>query len=409
MVRTPSDAFRCLAALALLGCAKPAPLPVEAPHEREVTLEEVVEAQRSASELALVAKLLTRAEPTYRTPPPSEYTGPVACEKVSRGALHQRFSLRFGPGEPPFGVFEDGLARVVVPASNDRPKSLYVTSDNGGLVVHAVVEPGELVLYPSIPTLLGGFVVIGTKAPVALEVASLGGLSLRYELEPSDSVTTTLRAVRGLVTCDDLDLAPGKEDANDGFLEPVIEGRTLQPSQRLPLALVPGGRAVTHLRVEEPVSVSVLASDGPATKIVIWRSNDLLFGWVPSSALGPAPPCCEGDIGVLGHGVGTGTGQGFGDFDRATCPFDVPLEIEQAGRRRRVGFVREGTRMCLDELGNDFAEIHLHEGKVKFAPGVKLLVERSLLDRCKLKLEPKLEQSERHPAWPRTSPRIESR
>jgi hypothetical protein len=410
MLRDATRSLPWLTALALVGCAKPArPArpPAEAPREREVSLEEVVRAQRSASELALVAELLARPKPAERAPANSDFEGPVACEMTSRRPLYQTLGLRLGPGKQPFGVFSNGVLRVVVPASSERVRAVHATSDNGGLVVHGVVDPSELELYLSAATDFGGFVIVGTKTRVALESASLVGLTVRHDLESSSGVTTALRAVRGMVTCRELDLVPGHDEPEDGFNEPIIEGLVLARSRRIPLAAAPGGQVVTTLRVDEPILVGVIEKAGRATRVMIGRSDDVLFGWVPSDALRPADEYLgQGTTRGRGYGVGTGTGVGFSHEGTVKCPVDVPIEVEQFGKRRRAGFVRRGTLMQVEELREDRVAIDVTGSQVSLAYGARLLVERAALDGCKLELPPKLQERSNRPLpWPRTAPK----
>jgi hypothetical protein len=309
----------------------------------------------------------------------------LACTLHS--ALHERTAgLWLDPELPPFAVQFRGEVTVGIPLGAEVPW-VWVESESDDLSMYGIAPSAELSLYSRRPAVLGGFVAIGPSATLTLAGASGDGLVLSYAVPWS--VAVNVGTVWGHLPCSELSLERGAYAELEAF---ALAGDALDEARRLgtgrvPLALVPGGSAVTTLEVTDPTPVWILEQRGNAARILVAREDDSIVGWVPVEALTDDVAELWNTLGTCSHDPFPRAPEAF-PIDTLVCDRDLPLFAEVGEVRRTVGFLRAQHWAIITARLAAHYVIQPASAAIEILPPARLLVATSDLDGCRVRLAP---------------------
>ncbi|MCC6521505.1 MAG: hypothetical protein IT373_02480 [Polyangiaceae bacterium] len=189
--------------------------------------------------------------------------------------------------------------------------------------------------------------------------------------------------VREELPCVALTPRPGEFDVRAGFPPALpIENKIL--ADRTPLSDRPGGP--TLARAGEG-AFEIVAQRAGATQILFVTMDWLVAGWAPSNALSEG----ETGFGLSGRGEGGRMAVPWvaTPSERPTCNGEVPLFVEVAGRRARIGTTLAGNIILLGDGALDppradgFVPVVLPVRRwLALAPGAQLLARLAELEAC---------------------------
>lgn len=208
---------------------------------------------------------------------------------------------------------------------------------------------------------------------------------ITVRFQPSAAVEVQEPPLRAQVRCNAVGLDWGRFKARAAVSGGKRERRALlRVGRAIPLALAPGGAPAAHLRArggdDGEAEVLVIDVSGAHSRVIWHRDDALIFGWVASADLRPAPK----EPVVFKYGTGSGSGFGRSMHPRAhlTCPEDIPVIAEAGGERATVGSVQARTIIHVMEHRGDHASILVRTSDVQIPAGVALLAREDRLARC---------------------------
>ncbi|MBK7579584.1 MAG: hypothetical protein IPI67_05185 [Myxococcales bacterium] len=241
-------------------------------------------------------------------------------------------SLRLADGETGFATAYAAPVEIFVPPG--APHTSVAVIDDGEVVLKGVVPAGELLLYAKKATALGGFLVPKFHVPLRWMGGAAGKLRVGVDAK---SRLASPEVVEDDIACAELDLLAASFSARE-----LITKRAHLPEK---LVLRQGAALTTAIGETPPASLlsglraEVLETQRGSSRILIDAASFILFGWVDSADLGPAPPVNQ--FGRLGGRHRTRLPMISGG---QTCARDLSLIAEVGEVRSRVGSLRAGTR-----------------------------------------------------------------
>ncbi|AKT41487.1 hypothetical protein [Chondromyces crocatus] len=316
------------------------------------------------------------------SPPRIELPSSVAC--VLDGPVFpdgDAVLLRLQEGGPPFAEVRSSVdARVHLAAG--RPLQAVMEVDADGLLLRGRVNGEAIPLRPARALPFRGFAVPLAFTLFHLEAVAPGKITLGWS--DVSGVKVLGAPLVEQVTCSDVTLGIREFDASSAAGPPDSEREALlSVGKAVPLSLDPGGPAVAELRAEDDddAKVTVVGSAGAHERVLWWRDEALIMGWIPAAKLRQAPPA-SGALGTLSaYGSVLSATRERGEV--MTCPRDVPLIAEVMGERATVGTARAGFRLELLARSGGYADVLLVEGGVWLSEGARLLARTSDLIRCR--------------------------
>lgn len=281
-----------------------------------------------------------------------------------------RHALRVRADGPWFAITM-GAAGTIDLTTGGPAAGAVVRVARAGVSVMGLVPGDEIRLFPSRALVLGGFVVPTTEARLPWKGTSLGEIAVSFapsgvELLADASLDTTrlpCSAVTvGVPRFDPLSVLPRSTREADfelrrGAPVPLSRRHDEPPVARL-------------LPDDEPESVTVIKARGSRSLIRRVRGDAVIFGWIPTSALGPA-----GSI-ITEHFT---HGDGFtmdpdAEPARGTmrCDRALPIVAVVGGERRTVGAVAPRTELTLLAPRGDLTPFVLPRGLVDLNEGAVL-------------------------------------
>ncbi|MBI4950478.1 MAG: hypothetical protein HY908_00445 [Myxococcales bacterium] len=283
--------------------------------------------------------------------------------------------LAFEPDGAPFGEALGAEVRLELSQSGH---TVFAHVNGPGARLAAWAPRASL--YLARPRAVGRLVY--PRAGTALVWEGAGRDAVRVSVDVS-GVLAEPTVVREELPCGALTPRPGEFDVRAGFPPALpIENKIL--ADRTPLSDKPGGP--TLARAGEG-AFEIVAQRAGATQILFVTMDWLVAGWVPSNALS------EGMTGFGLSGRGEG-GRNTAPFvaapsERPTCKSEVPLFVEVAGRRARIGTTLAGNIILLGDgalsppRADGFVPVVLPVRRwLALAPGAQLLARLAELQAC---------------------------
>jgi hypothetical protein len=333
-------AARALAfALSLAACAPPPP-PVGAV---------VIGPPRAAAPVI---------EPRPAAPPALEEPGPEAC----RYTTDDGYDLRFRPDAPPFAHL--GGARAAITLSTQGPaRGALARATKDGFSLNGVVTSDDLVLHPAHAVVLGGLVVPGPSAALGWKATAPGLVTIAYTPPQEVELLPGAGLDAARVPCASVGLSRARfEPRSAAPRAPKEREGLLGAGKVVPLSREHDAAPVAKLHVPKDGDALVAIVDARRTRSrVRWELDGaVVFGWVPTSAVAPAPTDMIGDMFAIGDIGLSGTAERH--VTRVLrCPRELPLVAEVRGERRTVGSIAAGSPVRLLPSKGDLLSVQLPE------------------------------------------------
>lgn len=334
-----------------------------------------------ASSEAPQAAQAASAEPEAALPPAIELPAGTAC--VIEGPWQPRGEatlLRLRDRGPVFAEVGGGVdARLHLPPG--RPSGAAIEVDAGGVSLRGRVDAEAIPIRPARPIAFQGFAVPLGATLLELGEAAEGKVTVTWP--GAEGIKPLHAPVSERLRCDDVTVGELEIDAvvAAGVLDGEREAR-LRLGRAIPLSATPGGPPAAELLPadDEDADVTVVGISGGRSRVLWWREDALIVGWVPSAELRPKPSAG----GLLGEAFGVGgLGlRGIGEGEARVCAADVPLLAQAGGERATVGAVRAGTAIEVLDRGAPYARVSVDTGGVWIAEGAALYARAAELARC---------------------------
>lgn len=364
-----------LVAAALLACGgAPPPGPHASPEPTVLHI--------PSSSAAAPAAPPAEADPVQPLPPPVALPAPAAC--VLEGPWQPRGDttpLRLGEGGPVFAnVVNDADTRLHLAAG--RPGSAGLEIEAGQVALRAHVDADAIPIRPARAVAFQEFVV--PLEATLLEISAVEPGHLTVGLGAVPGVEGARWPLVERLRCDQVTAGVIAFDATQAVGDPGGDRQgLLRLGRPIPLSVEPGGPPVASLRPEDDddADVMIVGTAGPRSRVLWWREDALIFGWVPTADLRRKPT----PGGELGQGFGfgglgmLGTGR---DPEEVTCPAELPLVAEVGGKRATVGAARAGSVIEIVARGEPYARVMPELGSVMLAEEAALLARAADLARC---------------------------
>ncbi|EYF05370.1 Hypothetical protein CAP_3287 [Chondromyces apiculatus DSM 436] len=309
---------------------------------------------------------------------------PTAAACVLEGPFQPRGEaalLRLHEGGPAFAELRGGVdVRVHLPAG--RPAGVAVEVNAGGLSLRGHAHLAAIPVRPARPLAFHGFAVPLGSALLDLHEATQGG-ELTVTWPGAPGVMPVSGPVSERLRCDDVTVGELEIDAvrAAGALDGEREA-FLRLGREIPLSVEPGGPVVAALRArnDEDAAVTVVGTRGARVRVLWWREEALVVGWVPGVELRWSAPFSS----VIGDASGTGLLGllGTAGGERRVCEVDVPLVAQVGEQRATVGVVRAGTRIEVLGRRAGYTRVAVAAGGVWIQEGAQILARTSDLARC---------------------------
>lgn len=338
-----------------------------------------------------------------RPPPPSRralpgYPPPVeparsTCLLTGPWGPDQPHELRFRRGGRTFATIHQ-VERAALSLGDD-PASPFVELRSRQARLWGVVVADQLLIHPTRPLLLAGYLAPG---PTAV----LRWLGATSEPAPITLVVPDFLAPaappKDEVSCGDLGLATAEFDPREAIEAPAGTDMVLVDGRPIPLSREPSGPPVAQLdtKTGSPM-IEVIERRGDRARIVAHDSslnpaeNVLVVGWVAASAVTKRPSGFGGSWGSAGDGT-SALPRRRDDLHMVTCPREIPLVVELEGERHLVGAVASGVRLevpaDLGKAGRRLVEIVVRSRQVEFADEVRVFAQGDALADCSPALAP---------------------
>jgi hypothetical protein len=285
----------------------------------------------------------------------------------------------FASASSPF----EGTVRMWLPPGDPARTGARLDLGADGLRVRAWTDADLVLLHPAAPTALGRIAI-----PVDAEQIRVGQLidrTLELSLRAIRGLSPREGALRARVPCAEVALEHKSysDEAIRGLIGagPSLGERTLPARQSLSIAAEASGRAVADVTPESGDSrVELLEQSGGRSRIVWWRDDVVLFGWVDQAALGPAP---TGP--VYADGPMNATGRLVPVHPKGTrCDRELSLFAQVHEARQKVGVIEKGTVFdrSLPTADGVFVSVELRTTAFQTAQGSYFLVPAAALARC---------------------------
>ena len=333
-----------------------------------------------------------RALPGY--PPPAEPAGSTCVLRGGWGP-EQPHELRFRRGGRTFATLNHVDAASL--ALGEDPASPFVELSAKDARLWGYVEADKLLIHPSRPQLLVGYLVPGPTA-------SLRWLGARGE--PAAIAVTLPEFVKPVappedeVRCSDLSIDQLEFDPREAIEAPagtmvLFDDR----AKSIPLGRAASGPASATIELADRSSprVEVIERKGDRARVVVHHStldpleDVLLVGWVDARILDNRPQGFGGSWGSAGDATSSLPRPREG-WRMVTCTHEVPLVVELEGERHLVGAVASGVRLEVPpDAGRSalrLVEIAVRSRQIEFADDTRVLARGSTVADCSPTLAP---------------------
>lgn len=278
-----------------------------------------------------------------------------------------------------------GGARVWLPPGEPAKTGARLDLAASGIRLRAWTDTDHVVLHPAAPTVFGQVAVPRDASLIHVDRVAERDLDLSVRAEATFSPRGG--ALRARVACSAVSLQ------NKAYSSEEIQRVIGASGQGLGERLLPVGRALSFSGAasgpalldvtpdDSDTRVDLLEQAGGRSRIVWWRDDMVLFGWVDTTALGPAPssPALFSAFGALG-GIGVTR-----HSPSTRCRRDLSLFAQVHDTRQRVGVIEKGTpfdREIADPSGA-FVIVALPGAPAfELTPGSRWLVSADALRGC---------------------------
>lgn len=283
-----------------------------------------------------VARTTTEPEPTVAPTPeppalPTEIVEPdqVAC-RIRGKNWSDQLLLRLG--SKPFLRAVNAPATFVLPVTT-TPTETVVAIDDGRMLLRGVLPANEVGFYLPKPTALLGIVTPDGDSALGWVSSKEGSAVLEFGV---DSILLTPRPFQVELKCEELGIVPAAYVARDSITkQKKLAARDVA---RDGVEILPSPKAKPAGTLLGGLEVTILATKGADTRVLIESHGYVVSGWVATKDLIPA-------AGQMGAGFGKA-----GPFlerrslfydDLTHCAADVDLFVEQGKERMKVGVIHK--------------------------------------------------------------------
>lgn len=364
-----------LLAPALIACAgAPPPAP---PRTTVVTLPAPVAAPRPAAtpdggDEGAAASL----------PPPVTLPEPAGC--VLDGPWNpgeDAVELRLQSGGPVYAELI-GVADARLHLAVGRAGEAGLEIEAGNAWLRARIDREAVALRPARAVAFQGFAVPLESARLGLQSVEPGFVSVVLPGVPG--VEVTRGPLQERLRCEQVTAGQVAFDATAAAGDRGGDkAGLLRLGRPIPLSVEPGGAPVAALRAkdDEDAEVMIVGTSGSRTRVLWWREEALIFGWVPTADLRPKP-APGGEIGEALGGGGLGLSGVGEEKEKVTCPGELPLVVEVGGQRATVGRTRAGAVIEILERSQPYARVSVSLWPVVLHERAQLLVRAADLAGC---------------------------
>lgn len=277
-----------------------------------------------------------------------------------------------------------GKAEVWLPPGEPAKTGARLDLAASGIRLRAWTDTDQVVLHPAAPTVFGQVAVPRNASQIHVDRVAERDLDLSLRAEATFSPRGG--ALRARVACSAVTLQ-NKTYSSEEIQRVIGAGvqglgeRLLPVGRALSFSGAASGPALLEVTPEDSdTRVDLLEQSGGRSRIVWWRDDMVLFGWVDSAALGPAPssPAVFSAFGALG-GIGA-----TARSPATRCRRDLALFAQVHDSRQRVGVIEKGTpfdRESADPSGA-FVIVTLQAPAFELTPGSRWLVSAGALGGC---------------------------
>lgn len=292
----------------------------------------------------------------------------------------QRHALRFQPDGEWFALTMGAPGTIDLGTAGPAAGAL-VRVARGGVSVAGLLPASEVQLYPTRALVLGGFVVPQSITALAWKATSLGEITVSLAPEGIELVTAgSLDALR--LPCNAVGVEASRFDPRSVVPRSTRE-RDFELARRgpVPLSRLPDEPPIARiLPGEGPASVTVIEARGARSLIRMVRRDAVIFGWIPTSALGEEGAWFNEEF---SHGDGfTLEPEPEPITGVVRCPRALPVVAVRGADKRVVGSIAPGTELSVHAASEGIVPFALPPGLVDLRPEVRLGVPAERLSGC---------------------------
>lgn len=256
-----------------------------------------------------------------------------------------------------------------------------------GVHFHAWTPGDEPLLFPRDPVIFGGLAI--PLGATILSLARVGAGSVDLAMSPEPGVKLGTAGLRARVRCSELDIenhwmSPESIRAAIG-LPAQGTARGLAAGQVLSIAATVAGPEIAEIVVQDDdiPEVEILEQRAARARVLWWRNEHVVFGWIDTGILGSPPP----DKGSLTTVSSVSSAGGKGAIEPLPrpgmrCPADIPLLAAVEGARQEVGTIEKGTAFDVVERQDSVTTVKLRTRSVQLESNAVWLVPTSALSPC---------------------------
>ena len=253
-----------------------------------------------------------------------------------------------------------------------------------GIRVRAWTDAAAVVLHPGEPAVFGQIAIPLEAEKIRLDRVIDRDLDLSLRAWTGFSPRGGALRARAPCAAVGLEHKSYSNEAVRGVIgaraQPIGE-RTLPVGKALSISGSASGPVMADVTPEDSdTRVELLEQSGGRSRILWWRDDVVLFGWVDTAALGPPPSGPE-----YGQGFGTGRGRlAPGNPAGTRCRRDLSLFAMVHGTKRRGGVIERGTVFDRDLPTADraFVAVGLRTTSLRLTEGSRWLVPAGALAGC---------------------------
>jgi len=281
-----------------------------------------------------------------------------------------------------------GDATVTLPEGKPMETGARVELLDNGVRVAAWTSGDAVYLFAEEPLLFGPAAVVIGSPGLFVERVHSGSLDLSFRGDAS--VKLRSGAWRSRAPCPALGLA---KDAYDpagvlsaaGVTRAHPSDRLLPVDEAVEVSATQGGAPILEIMApsEEAARVEVVEERAGQSRVLWWQADGgLVFGWVDTGVLAPAPPRPEPTSSSANGPSIAALSQPLAGM---RCPVDVTLFASVAGTLAEAGTIVAATRFdATPSVSTEYTKIRLRAHHFESMPDSDWLVRTAELQACKV-------------------------
>lgn len=281
-----------------------------------------------------------------------------------------------------------GDATVTLPEGKPSETGARVELWDNGVRVAAWTPADAVSLFAEEPLLFGPAAVVIGSPGMFVERVHSGSLDMGFRGDAS--VKPRNGTWKARAACPAVGLAKDSYDPAEvlsaaGLSWAHPSDRLLPVDEAVGVAATPGGAPILEIVAssEDVSRVEVVEERGAQSRVLWWQPDGgLVFGWVDTAVLAPAPPRPEpSSSSANGPSIAALSQPLLG----MKCPVDVTLFASVAGLSSEAGTIGAGTRFdATPSVSTEYTKIRLRARHFESMPDSDWLVRTAELSACKV-------------------------